>query len=61
MEAVRGFSAPAITPISLCFAGFFMALVVGITVIRFAMRWLENGSFTPFAIYCLMMGVVAAL
>jgi undecaprenyl pyrophosphate phosphatase UppP len=61
IETLRGFGAPSTAPFSACFTGFFVALIVGTFVIRFAMRWLENGSFTPFVIYCLMMGAVAAL
>ncbi len=61
IEAVRGFQPPSTASFTACFTGFFVALVVGTCVIRFAMRWLENGSFTPFAIYCLIMGAMAAL
>jgi undecaprenyl-diphosphatase len=44
---------------SSCLIGFLSSLGVGVLVIPFAMRWLEKGNLTPFAIYCFILGCIA--
>lgn len=41
----------------LCLMGFCSSLIVGGCVIRFAMGYLQNKSWIPFAVYCLGVGV----
>ena len=44
-----------------CAVGGVVAFCVGFGVIRFAMKWLENGKFLPFALYCLILGLVVMM
>ena len=41
-----------------CFVGFLTSLVIGLFVIRFAIRWLEKGKMEIFAWYCLILGML---
>jgi undecaprenyl-diphosphatase len=56
-------SKKAIEPISLpaCGVGFFASLGFGLLVIRFALSYLEKGNLRPFAWYCLLFGITAAI
>ena len=42
-----------------CFIGFATAFFVGMLVIRFAIKWLEQGKLKLFAWYCLLVGLIA--
>lgn len=44
-----------------CLIGFFTSLLVGLLVIRFAIKWLEEGKLKIFAWYCFIMGIIASL
>lgn len=44
-----------------CLIGFAAALISGIVIIRFAMKWLEKGNLKLFAWYCILLGVLANL
>ncbi len=56
-------SQEALEPISLsaCGMGFFASLTFGLLVIRFALSYLEKGNLRPFAWYCLLFGITAAI
>lgn len=42
-----------------CLIAFFTSLIVGLIVVRFAMRILERGRLKPFAWYCMSIGILA--
>lgn len=44
-----------------CLLGFAAALIGGIVIIRFAIKWLEKGNLKLFAWYCILLGVLANL
>lgn len=56
-------SQEALEPISLpaCGVGFFASLGFGLLVVRFALSYLERGNLRPFAWYCLLFGITAAI
>lgn len=54
-------TAPISLSFSGCVVGFLSAGVIGFTVIRFAVRFLEKGDLRPFAWYCLILGLLATL
>jgi len=41
-----------------CLIGFASAFIMGMIVIRFAIRWLEKGNLKVFAWYCLFIGLI---
>jgi undecaprenyl-diphosphatase len=42
---------------SMLILGFFTSLIVGLIVIKFAMKILEKGNLRPFAYYCIALGL----
>ncbi|HSW86558.1 MAG TPA: undecaprenyl-diphosphate phosphatase [Rhabdochlamydiaceae bacterium] len=46
---------------SSCLIGFLSSCIIGFIVIRYAVRMLERGNLRPFAWYCLIMGIAAAV
>jgi undecaprenyl-diphosphatase len=61
LEALKLFlssKAPVCVPLSSCVTAFLASFLVGLLVIRFALKVLEKGRLKPFAWYCLFFGVV---
>jgi undecaprenyl-diphosphatase len=48
-------------PTSSCLLGFLASCMVGMIVIRHAVRFLEKGNLKPFAVYCLLLGAIVSI
>ncbi len=46
---------------SSCIIGFLSSFIIGMIVIRYAIRFLEKGNLKPFAWYCLTLGIITTL
>lgn len=61
LESAKGYKELTFSGALPCLAGGLMAFIVGSLAIRFAMSWLENGNFRPFAYYCFFLGLILCI
>lgn len=48
-------------PATACIIGFLSSFIMGMVMVRFSLRLLENGVLKPFAWYCLFIGTLTLL
>lgn len=63
LESVKIFQAatPTHLPLPICVIGGLTSFSVGIFTVSFALRWLSQGNFKPFAWYCALLGIMRNL